>query len=141
MLPRTNSPFDILQEAESLVNQNLSLDSMPFASINMDITEDEDEYIVTADLPGYAEEEISVTIKRNSILRIEAESNSETVEDEDQEYHLQERQRQHEVREVRLPTKIVNPDSVETTYSNGVLSLRIPKQTESQDNTVEINIE
>ena len=72
-LRRSNSFFDLLSDTGSLFQNRF------FQEIKMDVHETEDNYQVTADLPGYAKEDITVDYE-NDILSISATRKSEKVD-------------------------------------------------------------
>lgn len=130
-------PFEeMLTEAESLFNNSLVQNTM-FSNIRIDVTEEDDQYTVTADIPGYDSSEIEVQID-GDILTIET-TKQETQEATESEYYIHERQNK-EKRAVRLPSTVSNPEDISARYENGVLHIKIPKETDESD-AVTINIE
>lgn len=97
-----------------------SLDS----SVAVDVVDRDDEFVVTADLPGFEKDNIDVTLA-DSTLRIEAERETE-LDEEDEDYVRRERRRASANRSVRLP-EAVDEDGITATYSNGVLTVTLPK--------------
>lgn len=95
-------------------------------SVAVDVAEQEDAFVVTADLPGFEKDAIDVTLDETT-LRIEAERESSSEEREG-EYLRQERHSDSARRSVRLPEP-VEEDGVEATYAAGVLTVRLPKRT------------
>ncbi|WP_280535376.1 Hsp20/alpha crystallin family protein [Halopenitus sp. POP-27] len=97
--------------------------------ISVDVAEDESAVTVTADLPGYDRDDIDVTASGRT-LTIAAEhdeSVERNVDDEDAlEYHRRERRRRSVSRRVRLPSD-VDETAAEATYTNGVLTVELPK--------------
>lgn len=94
--------------------------------IDVDVADDGDEVVVHADLPGYDKEDIDVTVQEDS-LRIVAEHEEEREEEaEERSYYRRERSRRRLSRTVRLPTA-VEEDRASASYTNGVLTVRLPK--------------
>lgn len=129
---------EMLTEAESLFNNEFGLEHSLFSDIRIDLSEDTEQYIVTADLPGYTPEEIDVTVHEN-ILTIETASHTNESEEETENYYIHERTTKQK-RTVRLPSVVSNPEDVTAEYKNGVLNIEIPKDT-PLDDTVEIDIQ
>lgn len=108
--------------------------------ISMDVADQGDEYVVTADLPGFEKEDIDVTLQGDQ-LRIEAEHSSETEEgdESDGEYLRKERRHQSTSRSVSLPEE-VDEESVSAQYRNGVLTVTLPKAAAEESDSTNIDI-
>ncbi len=105
---------------------------LPLA-IPLDVKETEKHYEVLADVPGIEKENVKITVK-DHILTIQTERQSETKSDSDN-YHRVERFRGSSSRSLRLPEN-VNEDEVEASFTNGVLSIKIPKTKEVESEKV-----
>ncbi len=105
--------------------------------VSVDVSETDDEIVVTADLPGYQKEDIEVGVKDRR-LTVEAER-SEESEDENERYLRQERSHQHVSRSVSLP-EAVDEESASATYRNGVLTVTLPKLDAGGNDSTSINI-
>lgn len=90
----------------------------------VDFSENHDGYTVTADLPGMEPDEITVKIS-NGTLTISGEKSSEETKEEDT-YHLRERRWGSFMRSIRLPED-VDRDKIESEFTNGVLTVKMPK--------------
>lgn len=102
-------------------------EAAPFGStksISVDVAEDDDEYVVTADLPGFEKDQIDVRVIDRR-LRIEADAESET-EDRDETYLRNERRRRSVQRSISLPG-MVDEENATASYRNGVLTVTLPK--------------
>lgn len=94
------------------------------STIRVDIAEAEDEFVVTADIPGFEREDITVSVDGRT-LRIEAErSESETEADE----RMIKSEREHRTmsRSVRLPEE-VDAEGTTAALHNGVLTVTLPR--------------
>ena len=89
-----------------------------------DIHENEDNYIVHADLPGIDPDDIEVTLHENT-LTVSAENEREELR-EGERHVINERRYGRFQRSVRLP-ETVDGDKVEANFDNGVLTLEIAK--------------
>lgn len=105
--------------------------------INVDVGESDEEVTITADLPGYDREEIDVTIHEGR-LTLRAERDRET-EEENEEYHRRERRHREVTRTIRIPAEI-EKDAASATYSNGVLTVTLPKVDESDGSGYHIDV-
>lgn len=106
--------------------------------LNVDVAEFEDAYEVTADLPGFDTEDIEVELIDDQ-LRIRADRETETEEADPDRYVRQERRHQSVDRRVSLPEPVAESE-VEATFTNGVLTVCLPKTAESEE-TTQIDIE
>lgn len=124
--------FDDLQRTLDRLSSQFDRDFATFGEfgdVSVDLSETEDEYEVTADLPGFEKDDIDVSVDEG-VLRIsatrETESEREEEEEEDVTYHRKERSRRSVVRDVRLPGP-VDETEADATYRNGVLTVTLPK--------------
>jgi HSP20 family protein len=96
----------------------------------VNVTEREKELEVTAELPGMAENDIDITLAHDT-LTIKGEKKQET-EDKGDNYYRMERSYGKFSRVIPLPADVVDNDSVEATFKNGVLTIILPKLEEAQ---------
>ncbi len=95
-------------------------------SASMNVSETDDAYRVTAELPGVKEEDIDIRLDED-VLSIRGEKKFERSEgDEKENYHFVERAYGSFQRSMRLPTP-VDQDKVEASCDNGVLTITLPK--------------
>ncbi|NGM68911.1 Hsp20/alpha crystallin family protein [Natronolimnobius sp. AArcel1] len=106
-------------------------------SVAVDVADTADEFVVTADLPGYETDDIELTLSEGT-LRLEANREDE-LEFTDGDYIRRERSRKTANRRIRLPEP-VEEDEISAGYENGVLTVRLPKVVGS-DESKEIDIE
>ncbi|HEY1427361.1 MAG TPA: Hsp20/alpha crystallin family protein [Caulobacteraceae bacterium] len=93
----------------------------------IDISETDKQLKIAADLPGVEAKDVQVTLD-DDLLTIRGETSQERKEDGDS-YHVVERARGAFQRSIRLPAH-VNPEQVEASFQNGVLTISIPKPAE-----------
>lgn len=91
----------------------------------IDLTETENEYIVTCDLPGMNKEEINVSVIDN-YLTISGTRIIKKEETKEGGYSYQERKCGYFKRTVLLPGS-VDENNVKAEYTNGILNIRIQK--------------
>ena len=101
----------------------------------LDVIENEDEFVLSADLPGITEEDIKIEIL-DDVLAISGERKLERDETTDG-YRRIERASGSFTRRLSLP-KGVEGDSVKASFANGVLEVHVPKPAESKPRLVEI---
>jgi HSP20 family protein len=120
------SPFHrSLFDTEPLRQRELSWATTPV----VDVTESEKAYEIAAELPGMDEKNIEVKVV-NGGLTIKGEKQEEKEENE-RDYHLQERRFGSFERYFRLPDS-VDKDKIEATFKKGLLTVTLPKSTEAQ---------
>ncbi|MFB6243710.1 MAG: Hsp20/alpha crystallin family protein [Halobaculum sp.] len=124
------NPIEEIEQVFERMNEELANISEGFepefrGDVNVDVLTRDEEVVVVADLPGFAAEEIDVSLLDRE-LTITAETESETaVEDEDAQYHRRERRHHSVERRVRLPEEVVEEET-EAAYENGVLRVTLP---------------
>lgn len=116
-----------------LPRQSSSMLSMPNPAV--DITEREDAFIVTAEVPGLAEKEIEVLLSGNT-LTIKGEKRQEREEKGDNQY-LSERSYGAFQRAFSLP-ETVDSEKIEASFGNGVLTLTLPKAVVTPPKKIEV---
>jgi HSP20 family protein len=105
----------------------------------VDVRETADEIQVSAELPGIAPEDVSVTVE-NGVLTISGEKKQEVVEGkEDADYHLFERRYGRFERSFTLP-RTVDAEKVKARFQNGVLHITLPKLQEAKPRRVQIEV-
>lgn len=140
MSPRSGglvaNPFQFLQrEMNRLFDDVLPPDfgGMPFAGGDggdrmlmprMEVRETDKELRVTAELPGVTEKDIDISLD-DDVLTIRAEKKTERKE-ERENTHFTERSYGTFQRSLRLPYR-VEPNQVKANFSNGVLTVAMPK--------------
>ena len=101
----------------------------------VDVSENEDSFVVRASVPGVNPEDMNVTVTDN-VLTIEGQIKHEE-EKENARYHVRERRWGSFNRQITLPMP-VNADAVQTDFSNGILTLTLPKSEESKPKRIAI---
>jgi HSP20 family protein len=107
------------------------------AAPRLDVSETDDAYEVTAELPGLEEKDVEVLLDRN-LLTLKGEKRAER-EEKSKDYHLTERSFGTFRRSIPLPAEI-DQGKVEAHFRNGVLTVRLPKaeQARSQAKRIEV---
>ncbi len=101
----------------------------------LDVTENEDNFVVKASIPGIKPEDLDVTVNGDT-LTIKGELKADE-EKKDERYHLRERRWGAFQRSVTLPAP-VKTDQVQADYNNGVLTLTLPKTEEVKPKRIQI---
>lgn len=103
----------------------------------VDIKEDEKEFLITAELPGVAKENVKVSVD-NGILTLQGERRLEKDE-KNEKYHRVERSYGSFTRSFTLPEG-TDGTKVSADHKDGVLSVHVPKCAEAKPRTVEVKV-
>ena len=101
----------------------------------IDLTENDDNFVVKASLPGMDPNDLEVMVQDN-VLTIQGEMKSEE-EKKDERYHVRERRYGTFARSIALPSS-VDAGKVQAEYENGVLRLTLPKTEEAKPRRIQI---
>jgi HSP20 family protein len=102
------------------------------------VTETKDELVLTAELPGMSEDDITIELE-NNVLTISGEKNEERTEgDEERRYHVWERSYGSFQRSFTLP-RTVKADAISAHFDQGVLTVTLPKAPEAKGRKIEIS--
>lgn len=101
----------------------------------VDISEEKEDYVLRAELPGVLKENIKIEVKENR-LTLSGKKES-VVEEQKGEYRYVEAAYGTFSRSFELPRN-VSGDAIRAEYLNGVLTLRIAKAKEALSRTIEI---
>ena len=103
----------------------------------VDIAETENGFEIRAELPGVAEDDVSVSVTDN-LLTIKGEKRQE-AETDGKNYHRVERRYGSFQRSFTLPRHI-ETDAIKAEYKDGVLTLEIPKAEVAKPTEVPITV-
>ena len=104
---------------------------------SVDISENENEIVVVAEVPGMKRENINISIQDN-VLTLKGEKKRESDENEEN-YHRIERSYGVFERSFSLPS-VIQTDRVTASYKNGVLSIKLPKAEEAKPKQIDIAV-
>jgi HSP20 family protein len=102
----------------------------------VDIKETDDHFMIVADIPGVAPEDIEVQME-NGVLTIKGERETEKTEEKD-DFKRIERSFGSFYRRFSLP-ETADPDSIEAKSHNGVLEITINKQEKTQPRKISVH--
>jgi len=106
-------------------------------SPRVDVTENKENFVVRAELPGMKKDEVKLTLE-NNVLTLNGEKRSEEKRDEDS-YHLQETRYGKFERSFRL-TDNIDRGRIAADYKDGVLTISLPKTKESLSKQIDIKM-
>ena len=101
----------------------------------MDIREEENRYVLEADIPGVSSEDLDITLE-DSVLTIKGERTVNSVENSEG-YRRRERTHGSFVRQFTLPDT-VNTEAISAAVVNGVLEIGIPKQAKPEPRKITV---
>ncbi len=150
---RTTQSWDPLREISSFENRLEKFFGRPLLSPNgnggsesmtvaqwsplVDISEDDREYLVKAELPELKKEEVKVTVE-NGELTISGERRMEK-EEKNKKFHRIERSYGSFVRSFTLPEG-VSGDKVSADFKNGVLEVHLPKDEKARPKAIDVKV-
>ncbi|HEY0525374.1 MAG TPA: Hsp20 family protein [Stellaceae bacterium] len=102
----------------------------------VNVSEDDREFRISAELPGVNEKDVEITLQ-DDVLTIRGEKAER--EDRQRSYHMAERSFGAFARTLRLPFA-VQPDEVQASFENGVLTVTLPKPALDPRNAYRIQV-
>jgi HSP20 family protein len=102
-----------------------------------DITEDDKEYVIKAELPDVKKEDVKVTVE-NGVITISGERKFEK-EEKKKKYHRVERAFGTFVRSFSLPD-VADASKVKAEFKNGMLTVHLPKNEKAKPKQIEVNV-
>jgi HSP20 family protein len=134
-MSQRDNPFS---EIEQLFDDLTDFGAGSVRGTPVDIVDEEDAFVAVVDLPGFSAADIEVQLEDERTLSIHADRDDyETVEEGN--YVRRERRQETVDRSVTLPG-VVDPDQTEAKYDNGVLTVRLGKETgEGEGTNIEVN--
>lgn len=103
----------------------------------MDVKETDNEYVVTAELPGLKKDDIDVTVQ-DGVLTINAETRQEHKDEQAGRVIRQERRYGRFVRSMRLGQ--IDEQQIRASYKDGVLELVLPKAAEAKPRRIDVDV-
>lgn len=109
-----------------------------FHEPDLDIRDEADRLIVTADLPGMKKDEVEISVEGNRLLLKGERKQEEEIKKKN--YYCCERFHGSFFRSVELPAEI-DAEKVKASYQNGVLEIVLPKKKGALGKGTKIEIE
>ena len=103
----------------------------------VDIVEHENEYTVTAELPGIDKDDVKINVA-NSVLTIKGEKKGAT-ESTGKNFHRLERNYGTFLRSFTLPNS-VKSEKIEASFRDGILTILLPKIEEAKPKEIEVKV-
>lgn len=112
--------------------------SFGFAVPAVDVTEREDAFELTAEVPGAEQKDIEVVVE-DDMLIVRGEKKAER-EEKKKDYHFSERTYGAFHRAFQLPAQ-VQADKISASFKNGVLKVMLPKSAEAKSRQRRVEIQ
>ena len=136
--PRHSLVSDFDQMINSIFNDSWNdLTTKQTNVIPVDISENEKEFILSADFPGFDKKDVSLKVEENQ-LRLTA-NQEDQKKSNDGKYSLRERLSGKLSRNFTLPDNVIS-DSINAKFKNGTLTISIPKIKERKSDIRQIKI-
>jgi HSP20 family protein len=103
----------------------------------VDISEDDKEYTIKAELPGVSKEDVKVMVE-GGVLSISGERKAEK-EEKNKKYHRIERSYGTFVRSFTLPEGTAG-DRISAEFKDGILNVRLPKDERAKPKSIDVKI-
>ncbi len=138
---------DIQNRLSSLFSRNREHDALGESTLlpdvdwapAVDVSEDDREYLLTADLPDVEKDQVKVTVD-NGALQITGERHHEKEEkDKKKKFHRIERSFGRYQRTFRVPDDVAS-DLIKAKFKNGVLKVHLPKSAGKKPSAQEVTI-
>lgn len=104
---------------------------------NVDVIEEDNGYTLQMDLPGVDKKDVKITVSE-SVLTIRGEK-KQTLEKKEDKFQRVERSFGTFERSFNLPAA-VRSDRIEADFTNGVLTVSIPKQEQAKPKEIEVRL-
>ena len=104
---------------------------------SVDVKEQENDVVVSAELPGLDLKDVNVEVTQDSV-RIAGEKKQETEKEEKGYYHRESSFGSFE-RVIDLPTE-VDEDKAEAEFSKGVLTIKLPKSEQARSKRKKVEV-
>ena len=126
----------VWSKVEEGVNNATKPGATPTASgrFAIDVVEANDQLVVTADLPGFAKDQVNVSVE-DDVFTIEAKR--EAVDHSDATVHVRERRVDEATRKFKVPAAY-DTTQVDAKLEHGVLTLTLPKREEKKPHSIEV---
>ena len=136
--PRHSLVSDFDQMINSIFNDGWNdLTTKQTNVIPVDISENEKEFILSADFPGFDKKDVSLKVEENQ-LRLTA-NQEDQKKSNDGKYSLRERLSGKLSRNFTLPDNVISED-INAIFKNGTLTISIPKIKEIKSDIRQIKI-
>ena len=104
----------------------------------VDVEETPENYLVKAELPGFSEDDVKISIDKH-VLHISGEINENEKEKDGRKFLIRERRHESFERSFSLPDGI-DESAISAEFRNGILTVTMPKTPEEKPRSIEVKI-
>ena len=122
-IPRTSLINDFDNMLDTMFNDGWNRSLIKNNNLSVDIIEKENEFELTADLPGFDKKEINISIQDKVLSLI---ANHKSSSDSKESYRLRERNSKSFNRSFTLPENVIE-EKINAKFKNGSLKIILPK--------------
>jgi len=134
LMPTFNRVLAFDRDLNRLMNWNTQRSFVP----SLDVIERADAYLISAELPGVDPANVEISFENNTLtLRGTKQPSFQPQQNEELRVYTAERLNGSFERAVRLP-EYVEGDKIEAAYTNGVLTITVPKAQAARPRKIEI---
>src|SRR5689334_2980108 len=134
LMPTFNRVLAFDRDLDRLVNWNTQRSFVP----SLDVVERADAYLISAELPGVDASAVEISFENNTLtIRGTKAPSLQAQQNEEVRVYTAERLSGTFERAVRLP-EYVEGDKIEASYSQGVLTITVPKAQAARARKIEI---
>ena len=135
-IPRNSLINDFDNMLDTMFNDGWNRSLIKNNNLSVDIIEKENEFELTADLPGFDKKEINLSIQDKVLSLI---ANHKSSSDSKESYRLRERNSKSFNRSFTLPENIIE-EKINAKFKNGSLKIILPKVEEIEPEIKKIKI-
>ena len=125
MMPVYFNPFG--RKSPERMLKDIFYDDSLKAGIRADIIENEDDFVIEAELPGYSKENISIELEDDELVITAKRGGEKKPDNSGARYVMKERTGADVSRTFRVDRKHIE-DNVKAAYLNGILTVTLPKK-------------
>ncbi|MEE9403332.1 MAG: Hsp20/alpha crystallin family protein [Algisphaera sp.] len=141
-----NNPFAAFRDLDRVLNGvwskveegvHQTVNTVTAYRINMDVIETNDQLVITAELPGFTKDQVSVSVE-DGVMTLEAQRPEVNYDEQDETtVHLNERRTANAMRKFKVPTAY-DTTQVNAKLELGLLTLTLPKREEKKPQSIEV---
>jgi HSP20 family protein len=128
---------DVDNVFDEFFNRSLYQPTDSQISPRINVEENDNTWLVSAELPGVAKEDVKVNFQDN-VLTISGEKKFEK-EDKNKNYHRVERSYGKFSRSLNINSAVVT-DKIDASYKDGVLNITLPKAEEAKPKLIDVKV-
>ena len=122
---------------DDFFNRNVFQPTETHISPRINVEENDNEWLISAELPGVEKEDVKVNFQ-DSILTISGEKKFEK-EDKNKNYHRIERSYGKFSRSLNINSAVLQ-DKIDASYKDGILNISLPKAEEAKPKLIDVKV-